>query len=120
MESNNLSVLNKTIRAYKLWLSFNQHVNKNLKFSLVSKIDNIFLDLIELIFQAATVEKSKKLPYIQKSLLKLDSLRLFLRILWETKAVDSKKYIAISISLDEIGKMLGGWQRNLLNQTSAQ
>lgn len=115
MESNNLSILSKTIQAYKLWLSFNQHINKNLRFSLASKIDDIFLDIIELISQASIIEKIKKLPYIQKSLSELDSLRLFLRIFWEIKAIDNKKYITISISLDEIGKMLGGWQRNLLN-----
>jgi len=86
---------------------------------MVAKMDNIFLDIIELVFWAGSVEKNKKIPYIQKSLLKLDLLKLFLRILWEIKAIDNKKYIIISIPLDEIGKMLGGWQRNLLNQTSA-
>lgn len=30
-------------------------------------------------------------------------------ILWETKSLDNKKYIALSVTLDEIGKNLGGW-----------
>jgi len=36
-------------------------------------------------------------------------LKFFLRISWEIKAVDNKKYIALSERLDETGKMLGGW-----------
>jgi len=30
-------------------------------------------------------------------------------ILWETKSFDDKKYITLSVMLEEIGKMLGGW-----------
>jgi len=30
-------------------------------------------------------------------------------ILWESKALDNKKYVLLSQKLDEIGKMLGGW-----------
>ena len=32
-------------------------------------------------------------------------------ILWETKSLDDKKYIAISVKIDEIGKMLGAWYK---------
>lgn len=30
-------------------------------------------------------------------------------VLWETKSLDNNKYIAVSMPLNEIGKMLGGW-----------
>jgi hypothetical protein len=39
-------------------------------------------------------------------------------ILWETKSFDDKKYIAVSIQLEEIGKMLGGWSGQLSKQNS--
>jgi len=42
-------------------------------------------------------------------------LKFFLRISWEIKAVDNKKYIALSERLDEIGKMLGGWIKTTKN-----
>jgi len=39
-------------------------------------------------------------------------------VLWETKSLDDKKYIALSSPLDEIGKMLGGWNGQLAKQNS--
>jgi len=39
-------------------------------------------------------------------------------ILWETKSYDNKKYINLSIKLDEIGKNLGGWSGQIIKQNS--
>jgi len=39
-------------------------------------------------------------------------------VLWETKSIDNKKYIALSVKIDEIGKMLGGWNGQLSKQNS--
>jgi len=39
-------------------------------------------------------------------------------ILWETKSLDNKKYIALSIKIEEIGRMLGGWNGQLQKQNS--
>ena len=36
-----------------------------------------------------------------------------LQIAWEIKALDAKKYILLSGKLDEIGRMLGGWLKQL-------
>lgn len=41
-------------------------------------------------------------------------LKFFLRVAWEIKSLDNKKYIIISEHLEEIGKMLGGWQKQFL------
>lgn len=39
-------------------------------------------------------------------------------ILWETKSLDTKKYISLSEKIDEIGRMLGGWNGQLTKQNS--
>lgn len=49
---------------------------------------------------------------------KLDTLKILLLILWETKSLDTKKYAALSIPLEEIGRMLGGWNGQLVKQNS--
>jgi hypothetical protein len=38
-------------------------------------------------------------------------------VLWETRSIDDKKYIALSLPIDEIGKMLGGWNGQLQRDT---
>lgn len=34
-------------------------------------------------------------------------------ILWETKSLDNKKYVALSLKIEEIGRMLSGWNGQL-------
>ena len=36
-----------------------------------------------------------------------------MRLSYETKSIDIKKYIELEKQLNEIGKMLGGWIRSL-------
>jgi hypothetical protein len=45
----------------------------------------------------------------------LDALKYFLKIAWELKSLDNKKYLAISNALNEVGRMLGGWKKQLQN-----
>ncbi len=49
---------------------------------------------------------------------KLDTINVLLIILYETKSLDTKKFIALSEKLEEIGRMLGGWYGQLMKQTN--
>ncbi len=57
--------------------------------------------------------------YLQKAGVKLDVLKFFLQIAWEIKALDNKKYAALSQHLNEVGKMLGGWMKRTSKENSA-
>lgn len=81
------------------------------------KINLLFIDLVELILLAGYSNRNLKLPIIAKASSKLDSLKFFLQIAWELKALDNKKFAAISSPLTEVGKMLGGWQKQLQQKT---
>lgn len=114
-----LPILERLIAAYKLWHEFLPHLPKDARYTLSEKIDVLFIETTELIFVAGYLDKSQKLPYLQKAAGKLDLLKFFLQILWEIKALDNKKYIALSEQLDEIGRMLGGWLRQFLGQNQS-
>jgi len=86
--------------------------------SLGARIDTLFIETIEAIAAAAFLSKTEKQPYIRLAIKKVDTLKLLLMILWETKSLDSKKYIALSQRMDKIGKMLGGWNGQLTKQNS--
>jgi len=68
-------------------------------------------------FTASYQPKERKLLYLDKVTTKFDLLKFILRVSWETKSLDTKKYIAISEPLAEIGKMLGGWRNKILKET---
>ena len=82
------------------------------------KIDKFLIDTMEAIITASFLNQAEKLPYVRLAIRKIDTLKIFLMILWETKSFDNKKYIALSLKLDEIGKMLGGWSGQIQKQNS--
>jgi len=64
------------------------------------------------------LKQADKLPFLRQAIRKLDTLNIFIMILWETQSLDEKKYITLSLSLNEIGKMLGGWYGKLDKENS--
>ncbi|MFA6797534.1 MAG: four helix bundle protein [Candidatus Paceibacterota bacterium] len=73
---------------------------------------------MEYIAIASFLSKEEKQPYIKVAIRKIDTLRVLLMILWETKSIDNKKYSVLSIKIEEIGKMLGGWNGQIIKQNS--
>ena len=128
MENINNSSINPSLRAtlpiiihlttaYKLWHSYLPNIPKDSRYTLGTKIDALFIGTTEPIFIAAYLNKDQKLPYLRKAAAQLDLVKFFLQILWEIQSLDNKRYIALSEKLDEIGRMLGGWMRQLSNTT---
>lgn len=115
-----LPVLQKVKTVYILWYQYYQTLPKLHRHSLGQRVDTLFVEIIESISVASFLVKQEKLPYVRIAIRKMDTLRLLLMVLWETKSIDNKKYIALSVQLDEIGKMLGGWKRQLVNKTPAK
>jgi len=102
------------VAVYKLWHEFLPHFPRKSRYTLGIRIDSLFIETVENIFTASRLPRDQKLPFLQKSSAKLDMLKFFLRVAWEIKSLDNKKYIIISEHLEEIGKMLGGWQKQFL------
>jgi len=115
-----LPVLQKIKDSYLFWHNYHQTMPKTQKYSLGVKIDNLFTEIIEAVVTAGFLKRNEKIPYVHKAIQKLDTLKIFLMILWETKTLNNKKYATLSILLDEIGKMLGGWHGQLLKQNSPE
>lgn len=113
-----LPVLQKLKEVYLLLFNYYQNIPKLHRHSLGIKIDKLFIESIEMIIQASFLNKNEKQPYVRVGIRKIDTLKVLLMILWEAKSLDDKKYIAISLKIEEIGKMLGGWNGQLAKQNS--
>ena len=98
---------------YHLWYSYYQILPKLYRYSLGRRIDTLFVEIIETIAGASFLAREEKAPYVRLARRKVDTLRIMLMILWETKTLDNKKYIALSEKLEEVGRMLGGWNGQL-------
>ena len=74
--------------------------------------------MMEAIAGATFLSKGEKQPWVRLAIRKLDILKVLLLVLWETKSFDTKKYAALSVPLEEVGKMLGGWNGQLTKQNT--
>ncbi len=67
------------------------------------------LEIIELTITAGYLPKEQKLSVLQRASVKLDLLKMLLRLSFETKCLDNKKYQQLVLQIVEVGRMLGGW-----------
>ncbi|MES3005965.1 MAG: four helix bundle protein [Patescibacteria group bacterium] len=113
-----LPLLQRLKTVYVLWYGYYQTIPKLHRYSLGQKIDTLFIEIMEAISSASFLQREDKLPWIRLASRKTDTLKVLLMVLWETKSLQDKKYVALSVQLDEIGKMLGGWNGQVLKQNS--
>ncbi len=113
-------LLQKLKGAYLVWFEYYPTIPKIHRFTLGQRIDGILVEMIEMTSVAGFTPRQEKIPYVRTAIRKLDTARVLLLVLWETKSLDNKRYIALSEKLEEIGKMLGGWHGQLVKQSSPE
>jgi len=103
-------------KCYELYKTFNEYrklVPKKDRFTIFERTECIIIDILEGIMQASGQQKKEKLPTLETVSHKLNILRVFIRLMKDSKAIDQKKYITLENTTDEIGRMLGGWIRSV-------
>lgn len=98
-----------------IWIDFLPHIAKSSRYTIGARIENKFLDLLELSYISYFSEKDKKVEKITECILILDTLKFLLSIAWEAKVISNNKYQELAQKLDEAGKMLGGWKKSFIN-----
>ena len=88
---------------------------KQERYSLGQKIENTILEILEFALQAAYLPKYRKADFIRKASDKADLLKYLIRLAYETKSINLKRYMALEEKIIEIGKMLGGWIKSINN-----
>jgi len=101
---------------YKLFYSYLANFPKKDKYALGLRCENALLELLQTLMLATSVPKTEKLLILHKASVKLDVAKVFIRLCKDVKILDNKKYLALESSLQEIGRMLGGWIKS--SQTS--
>lgn len=98
--------------AYRQWHEYHRTLPKTHRYTLGQRTDDLFIAVIEAIAAAAFLSQKKKLPYVQLAIRKLDTAKVLLLVLWETRSLDNNKYATLSKHLNEVGRMLGGWLKH--------
>jgi len=83
------------------------------RYTTGARIENHFLDLLELIYKAYYASLENKSEKIIEAINKNDIIKYLLQIAWENKFVKDKEYLELSNKLQEVGKILGGWKKGI-------
>lgn len=113
LSRDSTSILCRIKEGYLIWINIVSHIPKSSRYTIGARIENKFLDLLELSYTAYFTQKDKKEYKISECILTLDTLKFFLSIAWEAKIISNKQYEELAQKLDEAGKMLGGWKKNI-------
>ncbi len=108
-----IPIIKKTYELYKIYYGYLSLFPKKDKYALGSKCEQYIISVLELALAAGSLPKERKGEAIEQASIKFDALKIFIRMEREFGLLDNKKYILLQTHLQEIGKMLGGWQRSL-------
>ena len=117
-------MLLKEKEVYRFWLAVHRDFPKVERLGIGQKIEQAFLDVLEFTFASIYLVAESKILMLSKTIAKLDNLKFFMQLAWESKLIPTDKYSVMSESLEETGRMLGGWrkglQKDLLRKTPAK
>ena len=97
---------------YLLWLTIVPHIPKGARYTICARIEQKFLDLLELSSIAYFTPKEQQREKVSACILALDTLKFFITVAWEAKLMSHKHYETIALKLTEVGRMLGGWKKS--------
>jgi len=115
-EKNSVPILSELSDCYKLWHGYLVNLPRHTKFTLGTKLDHLFVELLELTLAASYASRDKKIEIIQNLSAKFDALKFLLKILWEIGGLNNQKYSLLSQKLKLIGQQIGGWQNYCKNK----
>ena len=105
-----LPIITHLLAAYKLWHGYLPNIPKDARYTLGAKIDALFIETAEPLFAATYLNREEKcLPYLRKALPDWTRRKFFLQALWEIRALDNKKYAALSGKAGRDRPYAGGW-----------
>lgn len=108
-----IPIVRKMLDLYKLFYGYLALFPKKDKYALGSKCEMYIISTLELALAASSSSREEKLIFVKQASTKFDSLKVFLRLANELRILDNKKYLELQKHIQEIGRMLGGWQKTL-------
>lgn len=109
MPDLDIPIFKKAYELYKLFHEYRKVVSKQDRFTIFERCENLIMEVTEGIIKAGTEQRPTKVATLEHTSLKLNMLRVFIRLMKDVKVIDNKKYVTLENIVDEMGRMLGGW-----------
>lgn len=96
--------------SYVLWHGLLAKFPKTERYALGQTCNQFLLDVLErVISSATTTDVAKKKEYLRQGSVKLDLLKLLIRLAKDCQCLSHNHYLVMESKLHQAGKMLGGW-----------
>jgi len=115
--SKMLPVVEHTLSVYKTWYGYRDNFPKKARYTLGDRIDKRFINVLELLSVAAYQDQDEKISTLARAITGVDVLKFLLRVAWELRILDDRKYVSLSEGIQEIGRQVGGWKKGLQKKT---
>ena len=86
------------------------HMPKGARHTIGARIENTFLDLLELSYLTYFTPREQKPPKIAECIFILDKLKFLMSVAWDGRLISNRHCEEIATKMDEMGKMFGGWK----------
>lgn len=80
------------------------------KFVLGERLESTALDVLERLIEATY--SRERLPLLDAANLGLEKLRFFVRLAFDLRCLDLRRYEFAARAIDEVGRLVGGWRRS--------
>ncbi len=84
---------------------------KKYKYTIGERITNTQLAILERIIEAKYSTVGKKKHFLRQANLNLEKLRFLVRLSKDLQCISIKEFEFISKNINEIGQMVGGWEK---------
>lgn len=97
-----------------LWLTERtMQFPKSQRFVLAKQVQDAVLGFYALLIEARKVDRTRRKEVLLQADVKLEMLRLYLRLCHELKLITGGQYRHVSQMIIEVGKLLGAWRQGL-------
>ncbi|MBI2100453.1 MAG: four helix bundle protein [Candidatus Vogelbacteria bacterium] len=106
-----MSIVHKLREFYLTAYLVGKKLPKRERFGLWGKIETVILEVLVLLIEAGLSSKINKLPILERTRIKIETIKQLVRLSNEGKIIEEKAYLDQQNQLQEISRMLNGWIR---------
>ncbi len=109
MDEFDIPIFKKTYELFKLTYEYRLTIPKQDRYAIWQRCEDAVINVMEGILRASRLSKSEKQSVLEDVSVRVNCLRVYMRLAKDVKAIDNKKYVRLEAVIDEIGRMTGGW-----------
>lgn len=80
---------------------------KDKRYTIGNRMESLLIDILETLVEAAYSPKKKEL--LTKANMDLEKFRFLARLAKDLRFIDLRRFKFLSVQVNEVGSMLGGW-----------